>query len=61
MMCQVLTNGHVEKCTVINETPEGFGVAGIQLSAFFKMKPTTSDGRSVGGAIVAIPIRFLPS
>src|SRR5262249_42405562 len=58
--CTVSERGTVENCSVVSEDPEGlgFGGAALRLSKLFKMKPKTSDGQSVGGAEVSIPIAF---
>jgi protein TonB len=58
--CVVKANGTLDNCTVTSEEPEGlgFGAASIRMSKLFKMKPKTSDGASVDGAEVSIPISW---
>jgi len=58
--CSVLADGHVDRCTVLSEEPagQGYGAAALRMSKMFKMKPKTSEGKSVAGAEVTIPIRF---
>jgi protein TonB len=49
-------------CSIIEEAPKGggFGAAALKMSHLFKMTPKTTDGQSVAGAKVVIPIRFNP-
>ena len=58
--CAVKANGTVDSCTVLSEDPAslGFGDAALRMSKLFKMKPKTTDGQSVDGAEVSIPIAF---
>jgi protein TonB len=58
--CVVKANGTLDKCTVVSSEPDGLGfdAAALRLSKLFKMKPKTSDGQSVDGAEVTIPISF---
>ena len=60
MQCEVRTDGKVENCVVVEETPPGlgFGEAALKLSDKFEMRPELIDGKAVGGAKVNIPIRF---
>jgi len=60
LKCVVTDDGRLNLCEIISETPEdfGFGQAGLQLTKMFKMHPTTTDGRPVGGASVVIRMRF---
>jgi TonB family protein len=64
MNCKVTTEGGLTDCTIISETPSGlgFGDATLRLAKYFKLSPTTADGKPVGGGTVRIPIMFrLPS
>lgn len=58
--CTVAANGTVTNCSVVSEEPDGlgFGAAALRLSKLFKMKPKTSDGQSVEGGEVSIPLTF---
>ena len=57
--CAVSEAGDVERCSVISESPEGygFGQAALKLSPLFKMRPKSQDGIPVEGS-VRIPIVF---
>ena len=60
LSCEVTATGSVAGCSVVTETPHGygFGRAAIALSRYFRMKPRTEDGAPVGGALVRIPLKF---
>jgi len=57
--CAVDTVGRVQDCSVVAETPVGFGfgAAAVRLSAYFSMKPEQIDGQPVRSTI-SIPIKF---
>eukprot|EP01030_Chromulinospumella_sphaerica_P012975 gene12975-12758_t len=63
LSCTVQPDGTVANCQVVEETPagHGFGQAALKMSSRFRMRPQTSDGHPVGGAVVRIPIKFEPS
>ncbi len=58
--CMVTAKLTLDGCTVVSETPEayGFGDAALNLSRFYRMKPTTLDGVAVSGGQTEISIAF---
>ncbi|HWE47978.1 MAG TPA: energy transducer TonB [Caulobacteraceae bacterium] len=58
MTCVVRDDGTLSDCRVVGETPpgRGFGSAALQLVPKYRMKPEDSDGTSVAGATVVVPI-----
>jgi len=62
--CVVTASGTLSDCSIVSETPEGygFGDAALKMAKLFKMRPQTRDGQAVGGASVVVPLKFvLPS
>lgn len=59
--CQVDSYGALEACKVDSASPSGlgFGEAALALTAKFRMRPKTLDGRPIAGGDIRIPIRFI--
>jgi len=62
MACKLTADGSMADCRLLSEQPagQGFGEAALKLAPHFKMSATTSDGRSVEGMRVRIPMTFSP-
>jgi protein TonB len=60
LMCEVVADGSVRACAVIDESPKGrgFGAAALAGARLFKLNPRTVDGEAVEGAKVRIPLVF---
>ena len=58
--CTVKADGRLTACTVLEETPPGFGYgkAAIRLSTYFRMKSLDRNGKPVAGGTVVIPLRW---
>ena len=54
LRCRELSDGRVDRCTVLDETPpgEGFGRAALKLSRAFRFRPFTLDGRTQEATLV---------
>lgn len=60
MSCKVRKDGTLTDCAIVQEDPPGygFGDATLAVAQYFKMTPTTADGKSVEGGTVIIPIAW---
>lgn len=60
LRCQVNTDGTLSDCSVPFEAPQGydFARAALEVAPYFRMTPTTPDGKSVAGGVVVIPIQW---
>src|SRR6478752_10379274 len=58
MRCRVDAGGRMQNCRIAAEAPTGAGFGGmaLKLSRNFQVAPTTTDGVSVEGGNVTIPI-----
>lgn len=59
LRCRELADGRVDRCTVLEETPEGegFGRAALKLSRAFRFRPFLADGRPQE-AMLVIPYKL---
>jgi TonB family protein len=62
IVCRVTADGSMSACKLLSEEPAGmgFGEAALKLAPNFKLSATTSDGRSVEGVTIKIPMTFAP-
>ena len=60
LKCMVQTDGRLEECVVVSETPEGhgFGKAALGLARKMRMRPQMRGEAPIGGASVTIPLSF---
>jgi TonB family protein len=60
MKCEVLKDGALTACTILQEDPpgQGFGESILASARYFKMAPTAADGTSVEGRSIIIPIKW---
>ena len=60
MRCSVKTDGTLEDCRVLSETPKpyGFGQSLLSMSQFFRMKPHDANGNTVEGMDVTVQLSF---
>ena len=58
--CTATAHGEMTDCAVVSETPPGlgFGQAALQLTREFRLAPRRSDGSSVQGIKLRLPIVF---
>ena len=60
LRCSVRLDGSLTGCSVLRETPGGygFGRSALGLSRYFRMNPGAVDGQAVDGARVDVGVRF---
>jgi protein TonB len=60
LTCAVTAEGLLAACSAVEDKPGGydFDKAALALSASFRMKPATRDGKPVAGGEIIIPIVF---
>jgi TonB family protein len=60
LTCEVTAEGLLVACTAVETAPGGYGfdTAALALSATFRMKPATRDGKPVAGGAISIPMVF---
>jgi hypothetical protein len=58
--CTVTVGGALENCRLVSEDPPGvgFGEAALAMSPLFRLYPKGSDGKSLAGGTVRVPIVF---
>jgi len=61
--CEFARDGRLRNCDTITEEPkgEGFGSAAKVLARQFRAVPTLSDGKSIAGAGIQLPVVFDPA
>jgi TonB family protein len=62
MRCSASEAGALQNCAVVSESPggQGFGAAALSLASGMELKPTTADGKPVGGRSFIVPVKFDP-
>lgn len=60
LRCAVRLDGSLTGCSVLTETPGGygFGRSALGLSRYFRMNPGAVDGQAIDGARVDVGVRF---
>lgn len=60
LRCAVRLDGSLTGCSVLAETPGGygFGRSALSLSRYFRMNPGAVDGQAIDGARVNVGVRF---
>lgn len=63
LRCKVDKTGHLADCKVSGEAParSGFGEAALALSKVFVLDTKASDGSSMVGRSLSIPLKFKPT
>ena len=60
IQCKVVRNGGLTDCVSFWETPlgQGFGAATLKAARYFMVHPTLTDGTSLEGGMVLIPLNW---
>ncbi len=58
--CRAMATGELAQCEVVSETPAGFrfGEAALRLAPLFRLAPRMTDGSSVEGITLRLPLAF---
>lgn len=61
IQCEVVGDGHLDRCVLVSEYPSdaGVGSAALSVAPYFKMTAKSPDGRSTERGTVRVPIMFL--
>ena len=60
--CRINGYGRLIGCTAVEESPEGwgFGNAAVKLAPLWRFSPSRTDGSTVEGVTLRLPIEFRP-
>jgi len=61
MRCRIRTDGALEACSTVRETPsgQGFAAAAVRAAPYFRFEPPRVDGRPVSGQTVTVRVEFM--